>query len=359
MGHLFRTSLLLLVAGTVGITTAVSPASAALPTSLGCVRTDIGIAGGAPLLSLPDAELDRELTAIRDAGATWLRFDVDWSTVEPIRGQQNWAMTDRLVDRAKSRGLNLVGIITYTPPWARVPGVPADDSHGYPADVAAYGTFARQTAQRYANRVSTWEIWNEPNLVNFFRPAPNVDKYVQMLQAASQGIRSVQPGATILNGGLAPAVDVFPNISPVTYTAELYARGAQQYFNVLSVHPYSWPALPSDASTQGWNTFYRMRFMRETMVRHGDSNKKIWATEFGAPTGIGPVAVSRQHQANIIADGIAEARRLGFVERVFIYSMRDRGRNLRDIEQNFGLVTLSFTAKPSLAVVKKAATSCP
>lgn len=70
----------------------------------------------------------------------------------------------------------------------------------------------------------------------------------------------------ILNGGLAPAVDDGTNIAPTTYVQKLVQRGTQQYFDALSVHPYSGQALPSDASTQSWNTFYRMWFMRDTMV---------------------------------------------------------------------------------------------
>ncbi|MFX1757276.1 MULTISPECIES: glycosyl hydrolase [Rhodococcus] len=321
-----------------------------------CGSDDIGIAAGAPLMYLPDTELDRELDAIRAVGARWLRVDIDWSVIEPNRGQQNWSIPDRVVDRARTRGLEVVGIIAYTPAWARVAG--GADTHGYPADPAAFATFSRQVAQRYSTRVSHWEIWNEPNLTGFFRPRADIGKYVELLAAAAPAIKSVQPGARILNGGLAPAVDDGTNISPVTYVQQLYARGAQQYFDILSIHPYSYPALPNDASTQSWNTFYRMRLMRDTMVQYGDAATPIWATEFGAPTGTASNAVSAQRQADIIATGIAEARRLGWVQKVFVYSMRDRGTNQADVEQNFGLLYQNFTAKPSRAVVASAAQAC-
>ncbi|MFE4502753.1 cellulase family glycosylhydrolase [Rhodococcus sp. NPDC056743] len=321
-----------------------------------CSSVGLGIAGGAPLNWLSQADLDTELSAMKNAGTTWLRFDIDWSAVEPTKGQQNWAATDRVVDRARLQGLSLVGIVTYTPAWARVAG--ATDTHGYPSDTAAFAKFAQQAAQRYSTRISTWEIWNEPNLTQFFRPKPNVDTYASILKAASTSIRAVQPGAKILNGGLAPAVDNGSDISPVTYLNALYNAGAKPYFDVFSIHPYSWPALPSDASTSSWNTFYRIRLMRDIMVRNGDTGKKVWATEFGAPTGSGATAVTPQLQASIISDGFAQAQALGYIERIFIYSMRDRGTNSRDIEQNFGLVTINYTPKPALDAVKKAIGGC-
>lgn len=326
------------------------------PPPAGCTTADIGIAAGAPLMYLSDADLDREIAEIRSVGARWLRVDIDWSVIEPNRGQQNWSVPDRVIDKARAAGLELVGIIAYTPAWARVAN--GADTHGYPADPAEFATFSRQVAQRYSNRVSHWEIWNEPNLTSFFRPAADVDKYVQLLAAAAPAIKSVQGSARILNGGLAPAVDDGTNISPVTFVQQLYAKGAQQHFDILSIHPYSYPALPSDASTQNWNTFHRMRLMRDTMVQYGDSATKIWATEFGAPTGTASNSVSPQRQSDIIADGIAEARRLGYVEKVFIYSMRDRGTDRNDVEQNFGLLYQNFTTKPARAVVRAAANAC-
>lgn len=321
-----------------------------------CSSVGLGIAGGAPLSWLSQTDLDAELAAMKNAGTTWLRFDMDWSAIEPTKGQQNWSAPDRIVERAKLQGLSLVAIVTYTPTWARIAG--ATDSHGYPSDTAAFAKFAQQAAQRYSSKISTWEIWNEPNLTQFFQPKPNAQIYTSMLKAASTSIKAVQPSAKILNGGLAPAVDNGSDISPVTYIKSLYAAGAKSSFDVFSVHPYSWPALPSDASTSSWNTFYRIRLMRETMVQYGDSGKKVWATEFGAPTGNGPTAVSTQLQAKIIADGFAEAKTLGYIERIFVYSLRDRGTNTTDIEQNFGLMTISFTPKPALAAVKQAISSC-
>jgi hypothetical protein len=97
-----------------------------------------------------------------------------------------------------------------------------------------------------------------------------------------------------------------------------------------------------------------MRLMHDTMVANGDSTKSIWATEFGAPTGTGLDAVTESMQAEILRDGFNEARSLGFVQKVFVYSLQDRGSDPGDREQNFGLLNLDFEPKPAMAVLQDA-----
>lgn len=321
-----------------------------------CSVPSFGIAAGGPLNTLPRAELDTELAAMKDAGTSWVRFDIDWSAIESTKGKQNWEVTDQVVERARAQGLKILGVVAYTPEWARVPG--AANTHGYPADIDAFAQFAQQAAQRYSSSISSWEIWNEPNIAAFFLPKPNVKVYAAMLKAASARIKEVQPSAQIVSGGLSPATDNGTDISPVTYLNGLYAAGAKSAFDVFGIHPYSWPDLPSDPASQSWNTFYRVRLMRDSMVRNGDSEKKVWATEFGAPTGTSRTAVSSQLQATIITDGFAQAEALGYMEKIFVYSMRDRGTNTSDREQNFGLMTIDYKPKPALAAVKEAISGC-
>jgi hypothetical protein len=75
-----------------------------------------------------------------------------------------------------------------------------------------------------------------------------------------------------------------------TFLADLYAAGAKGFFDGVSYHSYTWPQTPShDSPTGGWN---RMLKARQTMVDNGDGAKKIWVTEFGAPTAGSPNAVT-------------------------------------------------------------------
>lgn len=322
-------------------------------------RTDLtgnslGISTGSGLNTLDDTDLDSYFATVAESGSEWVRFDFDWSHIEPQRGRFRWETNDRLVRAANEHGLRILGLITHTPEWSRSALAPSDDEHGMPSDPEEFGRFAGDVARRYNQVVTHWEIWNEPNLTAFFLPRPDVDTYAQMLVSATQHIGNADPAATVVSGGLAPATNNGSDIEPGTFLTGLYELGVSSSFDVVGMHPYSYPALPSDSSTSRWNSFYRLRDLREIMVDNGDVDKAVWATEFGSPTGTGEGAVDPDTQAEILRDAVTEQRALGFVEKLFVYSLVDRGTDLSDREQNFGIIEHDRSPKPAWDVLHTA-----
>ncbi len=306
----------------------------------------IGVSPGASIGGLSPADLDRELTLAKDAGSFSVRLDIDWSAIEPTRGSFDWSRTDRVIDAVVAHGMCPLGIIAYTPRWARVASA-VNDSHSRPANPANFAAFAKTVVQRYQNRIKIWEVWNEPNIVTFFKPAPDVTAYSALLKATYNAIKQVQPGATVLSGGMAPAEDTNGNISGTTFLSRMYSQGSNKYFDAFNVHPYTWPYLPNDPSTASWNSAMKMWPMRDTMVAGGDSAKQIWITEFGAPTGTAPNSVSEQVQSDsigIVLDAVLGNAWLG---PAFVYSLRDAGTDTSDTEQNFGMLHRDWTPKPA------------
>ena len=171
----------------------------------------------------------------------------------------------------------------YTPGWAR----PSGTSATYGPDPAKYAAFAKVAAAHYsALGVHAYEVWNEPNMKSFWTPSPNVGDYTRLLKAAYPAIKGADPQATVLTGGTAPAPDDGTSYSPVTFLKGIYANGGGNSFDAVSHHPYCWPAFPGDP--EAWSAWYQMYgtspSLRSLMTSNGDGGKKIWATEFGAPT---------------------------------------------------------------------------
>lgn len=321
----------------------------------GTARTALGertgFSPGAGIVDEDPADLDRDLDQVVESGARWLRLDVDWSRIEAEPGRDSWTDVDRVVAAAQDRHLDVLALLAYTPQWARPAGT---DSHAPPADPASFAHFAAASVHHLAPRgVVTYEIWNEPNLPQFWSPTPNAAAYVRLLEPASAAVRAtaaqVGTRVTVLTAGLAPASDDFPNgqIDPRTFVERLYALGARRSFDALAVHPYSFPALPSDASTADYNTFQKLGAIRATMVSHGDGGKRVWLTEVGAPTGRARFAVTPNDQAAIVVDAVRAAAALPWTGPLFVYSIRDAGNDLADREDNFGLLRNDFTAKPA------------
>ena len=117
-------------------------------------------------------------------------------------------------------------------------------------------------------------------------------------------------------------------------------------FDHVGVHPYSYPARPTDESTGAWNTFVRLPAVREVMVDNGDTDTSIWITEYGAPTGSSQVAVTEQEQAESLIEALGQARAWPWVDAFFVYNLRDQG-DPADPEQNFGLIRADGSEKPA------------
>ncbi len=334
-----------------------SPESTAVPVNC-AAGEDIGIAGGAELMGLSDDDLARELNSMRAAGVRWLRVGADWAVVEGTQGQEEWGQTDRVVSFALARGFRILGVVLSTPPWAR-PGDVAGETFAFPADSKEFGRFAADAASRYAGRISFWEIWNEPNNPIFAKPRPDVAAYGSLIEAASSQIRARVPGVQIITAGLAPAGDDGVSIAPTTFLDQLYQVADKGAWDAVGIHPYTYPALPDDADTGDWNAFQRIALMRNTMVDNGDGGKKIWITEFGAPTGGAPdQAVSEDAQAAAIREGIDRMRDATYFGPLFIHQSRDRGDNPNDVEDHFGLLRADFSEKPAYSVVSAMSGTC-
>lgn len=72
------------------------------------------------------------------------------------------------------------------------------------------------------------------------------------------------------------------------------------------------------------------------MAAHGDGDKKVWLTEYGAPTG-GSSGVSPKLQAQMVAEAYELAAAHRSIGPIFIYTLIDGGAPNGDPERYFGL----------------------
>ncbi len=290
----------------------------------------------------------REYEAVAQTGATWLRVMIDWNTIEGKKGQFNWGWLDHIVDEAQRHDLQVLGIIGFTPPWARLAGFSSLFPSAPPANPADFAKFCAQVVQRYGNQIAHWEIWNEPNLPIFFGfAAKRVERYAEMLKVAYPAIKAIQPESTVLVAGLSPLNGVD---SPPGFLQQLYDAGIKGFFDAAAAHPYVFPDGLAVDPVNGWSDVDRMH---QVMVAHGDSNKKIWLTELGAPTCDCNSGVSQQEQAKQITDLLTAAARTSYTGPAFIYSIRDSNTaNRGSRESNMGaLLTTDWQPKFTASVL--------
>jgi polysaccharide biosynthesis protein PslG len=316
-----------------------------------------GMSAGGGIHNEPAAELARDLDSYSALGVRWVRVSVNWAVIQDAGPTSfNWAPFDAVVDGARARGAKVLALIEYTPRWARPAGSPAETP---PTRVEDYAAFAGKVAERYAPRgVHAFEVWNEPNVAAFWRPKPDVAAYTRLLRAASTSIRAADPQALVLTGGTSPATDDGTDVAPVTFLRGVYANGGKDAFDAVAHHPYCWPVDPGDP--QSWSAWHQMYgtspSLRSVMTANGDGDKKIWATEFGAPTnGPSGSSVSEADQSRMLAKGYALFGTYAWAGPLFWYSHRDLGTSASTRENFFGLLRNDFSPKPSYSAYRTAA----
>jgi polysaccharide biosynthesis protein PslG len=312
-----------------------------------------GFAEGSSLMGRSDAALTAELDGIAATGAAWLRVDINWHAVQ-LNGPQayDWWHVDRVIQAARARGLKVLALIAYTPPWARPPG---GTDMSPPADISQFANFARTAVQRYAPvGVRDWEIWNEPNLGMFWAPAPDPAKYAALLAMTYDTIKATDPHANVLSGGLSPAPDGPTTMAPVTFLQRIYQAGARGKFDAVAHHPSNYPYMPMKPEPDyNWNAFGGVTpKLNETMVANGDGHKKIWGTEMGAPTVQG---MTPEYVADYLTEAYTVWKSWSYTGPLLWFSYRDAWYDPDDPEANFGLVRTDGTPKePALSAYRAA-----
>ncbi len=325
-----------------------------------------GVAAGGGLPYFKQSDLDSYFASLLDLGITWVRWDIDWQVIQNDNANTyNWDGVDMVAATAKRYGINSLGIITYTPKWARL-NLCKNDWQCEPADPKTFGHFAGVVAARYKDSISHFEIWNEPNYPFFWKPTPSVSSYAKILKEAYLEIKNANPDAIVLSGGLAPSADdAEGGISPITFLTGLYVLSSQsKYFDAVSFHPYTYPALPSYEAP--WNAWQQMSVLHQIMISNNDANKKIWITEVGAPTS-GPTTafnanqlssfvygknfMTETAQSEILSDGLDYfAENKDWLASYFFYSLRDNDIATSTPENFFGLLRHDGSKKPSYNV---------
>lgn len=183
-------------------------------------------------------------------------------------------------------------------------------SNAPPANASDYGAFIHTLAGHWAGRVAAYEVWNEEDSSRWWMGAPNPTAYTQLLQVAYPAIKSADPQATVLLGGLTGNDYVF--------LQSVYQAGGKGYFDAVGVHtdtacnvssPYQY--LRDDNGRLDPDSFLGYREIHATELANGD-DKPIWMTEMswrttsavcpeGAWAGQKPEGVTEAQQAAYLA----------------------------------------------------------
>ena len=223
---------------------------------------------------------------MQSSGVGSTRIAVDWRTIEPVRGAQDFTGLDAFVAAAAQHRIDVLPVVLGAPGWAaRNPAVPSSP----PRDPAEYAAFLTTLIGRYGpagvfwqahpelqpQPIRRWQIWNEPDLGKYWAQKDWAPGYVRLLRVARKAVKAADPSAQVVLAGLT-------NRSWLDLR-RVYRAGGGRLFDLAAVHPFS---------NRVSNVLKIVRLVRAQMRHYGDRSKPL--APVGGVVVLGPRALDLQ-----------------------------------------------------------------
>jgi hypothetical protein len=274
-------------------------------------------------------------------GVGWVRLFVPWNDIEPARGvhAQNWIAEYERVFSTLPAGTHIILDVVGTPAWES--GGSAGNAP--PQNDADYATLVHFLAQHWAGRVTAFEIWNEEDTSQWWAGAPDPAAYTRLLQAAYPAVKSADPSAVVVLGGLTG--------NDYAFLQGVYEAGGKGYFDAVGVHtdtacnvvsPETYLRDPDGRLNQ--DSFLAYREVHATELANGD-DVPIWMTEAswrttdatcpeGAWAGQKPEGVSEEQQATFLSQAYHCLDEDSYVQVALWYPLIDEGAVVSGLEHS-------------------------
>jgi len=289
-------------------------------------------------------DADRQLAAAAADGLGLARAAPLWEFTEPEapRGGQHrydWRFADFIAGRLAAHGFRWVAVLGYSPGWASE--TPAE-LHGAPTTPADFAAYAQAVARRYRGLIAAYEIWNEENSSQYWRPAPDPAAYAKLYLAARAAIHRVDPGVPVLIGGLADPGNSF--------LAQLLQRpGLRGRIDGVAVHPYG--RNPEDVLGKVRGYRLELRFL-------GAGDVPLYVTEYGwatEPVG-GPTYATASQQGPFLSTVAEDLLRSDCnVRMVIFYAWTTAEHSPTSADQWYGVASPDGAGTSATAAVAEAA----
>ncbi|MCP4357801.1 MAG: glycoside hydrolase family 5 protein [Chloroflexi bacterium] len=240
---------------------------------------------------------ERSLALAKEADFAFIRQEFTWEDIEfhgkgdfidrrnNPDGVDAWAKYDNIVQLAENYDIEILARLSNPPTWTRALPEEETGSLAPPDNYQDFADFATAVATRYKDRITYYQIWNEPNgNEEWGRHQPvNPEQYTQFLCLAYEAIKTADPNAVVLAGALTPTVELSPaNVNDLVFLQRMYLAGAADCFDVMSTQGYGlWSGAADQRLRPNVINFPHHLFVRDLMVRYSDAHKPIWISEMG------------------------------------------------------------------------------
>jgi len=194
-----------------------------------------------------------------------------WGKLEPVKGQWDFKKLDKLVAISQLTQSDLLMQLGITPLWASVR--PEDKSPYWnasssePRYIGDWENYLKTLGVRYKNKIIYYEIWNEPNIKQFY--SGDINNLIKLTCSANKILKSISPNIKIVG----------PSVTSVrpqdfAYLDDFLKQGGRDCIDIVSYHFYVADSTPEE--------LYKAEIkVKEIMQANGVGNMPLWNTEAG------------------------------------------------------------------------------
>ena len=205
---------------------------------------------------------DEEFQLLDEMNVVWILHTFNWHIIEREKGTFDFSRYDPFVNRALQEGKKIVVVLAYSNNWVDDSG---NNRYIPERHIPDYLSYVEAIVLHYKDKITAWQIWNEPNTNNFWKGTN--EEFYNLSRQTAQKIRELTPEAYIIGGGLMR--------TPVSFIKGMSRAGALENLDALAFHPYA------------LNPSWSMRLYDNLTVLNSKLNFSgdIFITEIGFPTG--------------------------------------------------------------------------
>lgn len=202
-------------------------------------------------------------------GIPFIRLQGGWAKTEKEKGKYDFAWLDEIVDGALAQGVQ---------PWLELSyGNPVYEGGGQPTlaggiptseeGLQAWDKWVETMVQRYQDRITYWEIWNEPDISKTI----TAGDYARFYERTAAIVKKHQPDAVLMAIGLA---GIGREEYVDTFLSYLKQQNKLDQVDIITYHGYA--PRPEDS-------YQQVSTLRD-LVHAYDPSIDLWQGENGAPS---------------------------------------------------------------------------
>lgn len=272
-----------------------------------------------------------ELNQLKELGVGYVKTELQWNAIEKVQGQYDFSAYDRLAKNLIERGIRPFFVLT---------GANKLYQDGAPENSAAQSAFARwagATAAHFQGKEIVWEIWNEPNSGNSWRPAPSPNAYKSLATLSVKLMKQADPNCRVLVGATSGIDQDFliKSLDPLLLSL----------VDGISVHPHRQTGPESI-----WPDWEQIRVLIDALAPENRKKLPLVSSDWGYPTSTKGVSEGRQAMY-LVRSWLVNA---AFGCPISIYqSWKDEGTDPENDASRFGILTEQLKPKPSFGTAKE------